>query len=260
MADLGAYGDKRLSLLALLGFLVGIVSVGALFVAAYGYREGWWEYPFALLTILKYATYGGLGATVISLIGLGAVLPGGTRRGLLIALIGLIAGGGASGYVLQQYYIVKTVPFIHDISTDTDNPPDFIAVLPARESYGAARGEEMNALDYSPEVALQQRAGYPNLGALVVSAPPASVFEKVEALAEAMEWEIVAADAATGRLEATATTRFFQFKDDIVVRLTASGEGTRIDVRSVSRVGRSDVGVNAARIAEFLAALERATS
>lgn len=259
MAEFGGYGDKRLSLIATLGFLVGIVSAGALFAAAFGYREGWWDYPFALLTILKYATYAAMGGAVISLIGLGAVLPGGTRRGLVIALIGLISSGGAAGYVLQQYYIVKTVPFIHDISTDTVNPPDFVAVLPVRESYGAARGEPMNSLEYTAEVALQQRAGYPDLVSLEVSASPEDVLEKAEALAEAMEWEIVAVDAAAGRLEATDTSRFFQFKDDIVVRLTTTGGGTRIDVRSVSRVGRSDVGVNAARITEFLAALERAT-
>ena len=117
----------------------------------------------------------------------------------------------------------------------------------------------MNSLEYTAEVALQQRAGYPDLVSLEVSASPEDVLEKAEALAEAMEWEIVAVDAAAGRLEATDTSRFFQFKDDIVVRLTTTGGGTRIDVRSVSRVGRSDVGVNAARITEFLAALERAT-
>ena len=88
----------------------------------------------------------------------------------------------------------------------------------------------------------------------------AEVLEKAEALAEAMEWEIVAVDSAAGRLEATATSRWFRFKDDIVVRLTTTGAGTRIDVRSVSRVGRSDGGRNAARIAEFLTALSRATS
>jgi uncharacterized protein (DUF1499 family) len=260
MADFASYGYKRLSLIATLGFLVGIVSVGALFAAAYGYREGWWDYPFALHTIMKYTTYAAMGGVVISLIGLGAVLPGGSRRGWLIALLGLVASGGASGYVLQQYYIVKTVPVIHDISTDTDNPPEFVAVLPIRESYGAARGEPMNPIEYTPEVALQQRAGYPDLGPLEVPADAAEVLEKAEALAEAMEWEIVAVDGEAGRLEATATSRWFGFKDDIVVRLTTTGAGTRIDVRSVSRVGRSDVGQNAARITEFLAALKRATS
>ena len=70
-------------------FLVGIVSVGALFASAYGYREGWWDYRFALLTIMKYTTFAAMGGVVISLIGLGAVLPGGSRRGWLIALLGV---------------------------------------------------------------------------------------------------------------------------------------------------------------------------
>jgi uncharacterized protein (DUF1499 family) len=71
-----------------------------------------------------------------------------------------------------------------------------------------------------------------------------------------MGWEIVAADPATGRIEATATTLWFGFKDDIVVRVSASEQGSRIDVRSVSRVGRSDIGTNAKRIREYLAKLQ----
>jgi uncharacterized protein (DUF1499 family) len=70
-----------------------------------------------------------------------------------------------------------------------------------------------------------------------------------------MGWEIVAADPAAGRIEATATTLWFGFKDDIVVRVSAAEQGSRIDVRSVSRVGRSDVGTNAKRIREYLAKL-----
>lgn len=257
-------GHKRLSIIATLGFLAGAGALAGIFAAAYGYREGYWDYPTALLTITKYATYAGAGAAVLSLIGLGATLPGGNRYGLFISLIGLAAGGFTAGYIGDQYMTVRSVPFIHDISTDVQNPPRFEGVLAARDAYSAERGEEMNDLNYTPDIALQQQAGYPDIEPLIVAAPPAEVYEKAEALAEAMEWEFVTQDAQAGFIEATATSQFYQFKDDIVIRLTPTGSGTsvstRVDMRSASRVGRSDVGVNAARIKEYLAALTLATS
>jgi uncharacterized protein (DUF1499 family) len=78
-------------------------------------------------------------------------------------------------------------------------------------------------------------------------------FRRAADAARAMGWEMVAADSAAGRVEATATTRWFGFKDDVVVRVRPDGAGSRIDVRSVSRVGGSDVGANAARIRAYLA-------
>jgi len=66
---------------------------------------------------------------------------------------------------------------------------------------------------------------------------------------------VVASDAAAGRIEATATTRWFGFKDDVIVRIRPEAAGSRVDVRSVSRVGRGDLGANAARVREFLAKL-----
>jgi len=256
-------GHKRLSIIATLGFLIGVGALAALAAGAYGYREGYWDYGTALLSITKYATYAGLGAVLLSLIGLGATLPGGNRYGLFISLIGLAGGGFTAGFIGNQYLTVRSVPFIHDVSTDVRNPPRFVEVLAARQAYGTERGEEMNDLAYTPAVALQQQAGYPDIETLVISATPAEVYEKAEALAEAKEWEFVARDPQTGRIEATATSRFYQFKDDIAIRITSAGSGTsastRVDMRSASRVGRSDVGVNAARIKDFLDALKTAT-
>ena len=74
-----------------------------------------------------------------------------------------------------------------------------------------------------------------------------------------MGWTIVAADDAAGRIEASDRSRWFGFTDDIVVRITPSGSGSRIDLRSSSRLGRSDFGVNAARIETYLAALRATT-
>jgi uncharacterized protein (DUF1499 family) len=84
------------------------------------------------------------------------------------------------------------------------------------------------------------------------------MFKRAEATARAMGWEIVAAEPGEGRIEATDTTMWFGFKDDIVIRIVPEGEGSRLDIRSMSRVGKSDLGKNADRIRKFLAALKEA--
>jgi len=71
-----------------------------------------------------------------------------------------------------------------------------------------------------------------------------------------MGGELVASDPVAGRIEATDTTFWFGFKDDIVVRVAPAPGGSRVDVRSTSRVGLSDVGTNAARIRKYLRALQ----
>ena len=149
---------------------------------------------------------------------------------------------------------MKSVPFIHDITTDTVNPPAFIAVVAAREAEGA------NPHDYAGEaVARQQECGYPELEPFIADAEPATAYDRALDVANNMGWEIVATDRALGRIEATDTSTWYGFKDDIVIRVLAVEGATksRVDVRSLSRVGRSDVGVNAARIRTYLGALDK---
>jgi len=141
------------------------------------------------------------------------------------------------------------VPPIHDITTDLDDPPRFVAVLPHRE------GAPNTAEHGGAALAAQQRAGYPDLGPARFTAPPERVFARAVDVARGLGWEIVAAVPAEGRLEATDRTRWFGFRDDVVVRVRPDGTGSRVDVRSVSRVGRSDLGTNARRIRAFLDSL-----
>jgi uncharacterized protein (DUF1499 family) len=105
-------------------------------------------------------------------------------------------------------------------------------------------------------VAMQQRQGYPDLAPLTLPEPSGQVFARARATAERLGWDIVGADPATGLIEATDTTRWFGFEDDVVVRVTPWGTGTRVDLRSVSRAGRSDIGSNADRLRRFLEALQ----
>jgi uncharacterized protein (DUF1499 family) len=143
----------------------------------------------------------------------------------------------------------KRVPPIHDITTDTDRPPEFVAVLPRR-------ADAPNGVEYEgAEIARQQREAYPDIGPLRLPLAPGEAFARALAAARASGWEIVGADSAAGRIEATATTAWFGFKDDVVVRIAPEEGGSRVDVRSVSRVGKSDVGANAERIRKYLARL-----
>jgi uncharacterized protein (DUF1499 family) len=228
---------------AVVALVVGVVALAALLLAGPGARMGWWSFRTGLTVILQWAAYGGLAAAVVALVALGL----GGRR--VLAAFALVVGLAA---VLPPYLFRRTaqsVPPIHDVSTDTENPPPFVAVLPARQ--GASNPAQYGG----PEVAAQQHAAYPDLKPVTLADPPARAFERALEAARGQGWEIVDAAPADGRIEATDTTFWFGFKDDVVVRVKPDGAGSRIDVRSLSRVGRSDVGKNASRIRAYLRAL-----
>jgi uncharacterized protein (DUF1499 family) len=143
----------------------------------------------------------------------------------------------------------KSLPHIHDISTEVENPPEFAAVLPLRK-------DAKNPAQYDPKDAPLQRAAYPDILPTKLSKPPALAFKLADQVARSMKWEIVATEPDTLRIEATATTLLFGFKDDIVIRVSADGTNSKVDVRSVSRIGVSDIGTNAARIRAFSGGLQ----
>lgn len=206
--------------------------------------------------LLTVAAFSALAAAALSLIGAIAARPGAGRRGLGLALTGLVVGMVIFGIMWQWRLTARRVPPIHDITTDTENPPAFLAMLPIRMTTGAPNSPEYGG----PAIAAQQRAAWPTLGPLRLPVPPQQAFERAWAAARAMGWEIVEANATEGRIEATDTTFWFGFKDDIVIRVAPDGATmarTRIDARSVSRVGKGDVGTNARRIQAYLAKIVR---
>ncbi|CAN5243891.1 hypothetical protein BH09GEM1_BH09GEM1_12720 [soil metagenome] len=141
------------------------------------------------------------------------------------------------------------VPPIHDITTDTNDPPLFVDILPLRA------GARNSAVYGGSRIAALQHAAYPDIAPVDLVIAPAAAFTKALATAIAMSWALVATDSAAGRVEATATTRVFRFKDDVVIRIRPRDGGSRVDIRSVSRVGGSDLGKNASRIREFIVRL-----
>lgn len=236
------------STLAVIGcFAAGAAGAAA---ASAGLLYRWEVLPLRdAFDLLQWAAYGGIGAAALSFIGLIRSRPGSRRRGFVVALAGLCLGIAAFWIPYSQQQAARELPAIHDITTDTENPPGFQAVVDRRPA-GA------NSLSYGgPAVAEQQRRAYPDIRPATFEAPAGRVFEEALAAARDMGWTIVASDAGGGRIEAVATTFWFGFKDDVVVRVADAGPGARVDVRSVSRVGVGDAGANAARIRAFLAAL-----
>jgi uncharacterized protein (DUF1499 family) len=225
--------------------LLALGSAAAAILAGFGSRTGWWHFRTGF-QILTWAAYGGLAGAVLGFLGGLASLWRGPRRGAWLALVALVIGLLVVGIPWQMKRTAQQVPAIHDITTDTDNPPRFVAVLPLRKN-------APNSADYGgPDIAAQQRAAYPDLRPVPLPVPTRKAFAQALQAAEAMGWEIVATDAGEGRIEATDTTLWFGFKDDVVVRIQARGDESLVDVRSVSRVGKSDVGTNAQRIRAYL--------
>ncbi len=239
-----------LALLPSAGIALAVLGGLAAALAGFGHRWGWWHYRTGF-TILKAAAYFGIAAAAVSLGGLILTRPFLLRQGVVLSLAGIIIGLLTAGIPWSWLRTVKQVPYIHDISTDTENPPKFIAVLPLRK-------DAANPAEYgSADIAAQQRKGYPDIAPLRLTVPPDRAFEQALQAARDSGWEIVAAKREERRIEATDTTFWFGFKDDVVIRITPEEGGSRVDVRSLSRVGRSDVGTNAKRVRAYFRKLER---
>jgi uncharacterized protein (DUF1499 family) len=235
--------------------LLAAAAVLLLTLAPLGWRSGWWGYRFSLLTLMAYAAYVGLAAVAIAVLNLLFARRAVGARGIALALVALIAGG-ATAYVPWHYRAVaRSVPPIDDITTDTDNPPAFVALLPLRQAAHA------NPATYAgARTAALQKRFYPDIAPLLLPLPPDRAFALALRTARDMGWTIVASDPAAGRIEADQRSFWMGFTDDIVLRIAAAGTGSRVDMRSASRYGRGDLGVNAARIRAYLAALRAAPS
>jgi uncharacterized protein (DUF1499 family) len=235
---------------AALGFWLAVASLVALGLAPAGWRLGLWHYIVSF-ELMRYAAYGGLLAALISL----AALCG---WGRLPRLYRFMAAGGLLlgallAYVPWHYaHIAARLPVIHDITTDITNPPVFWSVLSARAA------EHAVPVEYGgPEVARQQLEAYPDIQPVVSDLPPDEVFARALAAAQAMPgWTDIAFDRKAGRIEASQRSFWMGFTDDVVIRVARHGGGSRIDVRSLSRQGQGDFGVNAARVRAYLAALK----
>ena len=248
-ANSSAHLNRGSSIALGAGAAILLLAVTAMAMAGLGSRWGWWHFSTGF-AILRWAGYAALGAALAT-VGAALMTRGSGRRRAILVAVGLAVVAVATVAVPWQWRrTARAVPRIHDITTDMENPPEFVAL---RERPGA-----VNPVEYGgPEVAAQQRAGYPDIMPVTLNVTPAEAVARAAATARDLGWEIVAVDTSAGRIEATDRTLWFGFYDDVVIRVTPVEGRSRVDVRSLSRVGGSDVGTNARRIRTFI---ERLTS
>jgi hypothetical protein len=244
------------------GYLVLIAGVGALVwgaVAAVGTGWGFWAYTSGLKGVAG-AFLLGVAALLMGLVQEWRVRKSTTpplraRRwvGMLFALVYV-------GWVGTFLVKALTVPAIHDISTDLADPPAFQTLQMRADNLDNVPGADdakMRGMTPEQRWAMVHQKAYGDIRSVRVNEPVASVVAKAERLAKARGWDVAISLPEEGRLEATETSAFFQFKDDVVLRVrpSATGAGSIVDMRSVSRVGQSDLGMNAKRVRSFLADL-----
>ena len=273
----------KFSLFALLFSIFGVIWFAS---AALGSKYGLWGWEFGLgkmtVTWGPIVAFGALGLSVLACII--ALIKSPRKRPFMLALGALLIAGLLAGRLAGLGAGAQAVPPIHDIQTDWNDP----VVL--SDAMMAARGGDSNPVRYGADAVLgrheSKRFGgqliadiqeaaecashdedvcedseapkpYKPLDSLLVDAPREDVFAEAERIVLARGWEIVTNDKAAGVLEATHTSPWWGFKDDVAVRIReAEGNTTRVDVRSISRVGQSDLGANARRISEFLYELD----
>lgn len=227
---------------------LSVAATLAFIASGYGYQWDIWSLGFAF-TLLTYSAYAAIGLAVINLISLWFLRKSRTKAIVYVVFSFIITGAAASTAIYWQQR-AQSVPPIHDISTDVNNPPEFSAIV-------RLRSDAPNPPEYAgKETAEMQRESYPEIEPLTVPHDLQDVMDAAVMLISEREWKLVAVNRKEGRIEATETLPWFGFKDDVVLRFTQTETGTQVDMRSKSRIGRGDVGVNAERIDEFLEDLE----
>jgi uncharacterized protein (DUF1499 family) len=268
------------------GFALGLSIFAVLWfvAAAVGTKLGLWNWQFGLgvMTI----TWGPMllmaaaGISVLAVII--SLIKSPRKQAFMLALAALLISGLAFGRVAAFGAGAARLPPLHDIQTDWDNPiQPSDALVTEREATGA-----LNPIEDAPVIAaaadgrwpgmggrlvseVQEQAEfdtathespkdtpYPMLAPLVTAAAPDAAYTAALAAVESRGWTVVLADPEAGTIEATEESFWFGFKDDVMIRVLSDEMGARIDVRSTSRVGLSDLGANAKRVRDLLDEIE----
>ncbi len=257
--------DRRPSPFSTLSVLLAIAAILLMVLAGPGYVWGLWgeglnsspeiSRRVLFVTIAFFASLGGLALAIVG--ALHAFFSTGRRRGFrtltgtVLSLVVLIP-------VALLLRTAGDVPFIHDVTTDLEMPPRFLHLEPRLYDPNGPRGVQGGP--FAPNYEELHRQGYPDIKPVTTPLSVGSATGLALSVAGDLGWSVVDVSAATGRLEATDITSWFGFQDNIVVRLREIEGGSQLDIRSVSVVGISDLGANAARIRNFLTAFESGAS
>ena len=241
--------SRVLSSISYVGLLLSGVCALAAVASGLGHRFGLWHFSTGF-QIFKTASVIALLSVVVSMAGGLFALRDASRLKTLAAAFGIALGFIVAGFLHAHMQIARRVPKIHDITTDTRNPPVFQAVLPLR------KGAKNPPTYEGARIARLQKKVYPDIKPLTFQTPKEEVFKRAQDAARAMGWHVVTSKPIEGRIEAYDATFWYGFIDDIVIRITSSNGKTRLDIRSKSRVGVGDIGANARRIRGFLEKLK----
>ena len=236
-------GKELSSHLAVWGLRLGLIMPLVMLLAGLFYRLQIFDFRIALL-IFAVAVLITMLAALFGLIG---VIGGmrGSHTKTMQAVAGLVVALAVLIVPINTVRQGAGVPMIHDITTDLEDPPTFVEIPRKRLS-------SKNSLEIDAEVLAAQKAYYKDIGPTILALAKPEAFSRVRAAVELSGWQVHAEKANLGYIEATAKTPFFGFRDDVVIRLTDQPGGVRVDMRSASRVGVSDLGVNAGRIRAFM--------
>lgn len=248
---------ERLSWVAL---ALSVGSVVAALIAAVGSGMGAWSFRPGF-TVLRFAFYAAIAGGLLAIIAYFIARRSGSHTGR-INLVAILISLGFVGYLMNQVTTARSVPAIHDATTNLADPPQFQTLSVREDNLENIPDDgrpELAALDPETRWKTIHREAYGDLQSLSLPLSVPDATRTAEALAKSRGWHVARADPQAGIVEATATTLFFRFKDDVVVRVRPNPSrpgGSIVDMRSISRVGGSDVGLNARRIRSFLSDLK----
>jgi uncharacterized protein (DUF1499 family) len=251
----------RLRTLTRVAVVLGVGSVAIALLTSIASGQGLWHFSVGF-TVLRYAFYAAVAGALLALVAI--VMARRARRPALMLpnLVALVVALGFVLYLGNLVRIARSVPALHDVTTNLTDIPQFNA-LPVRadnmEKIPDENRPELKALPPEARWKALHQQHYGDLKPVRLAMSVPDVIRRAERLARERGWEIARVDTAAGLLEATETSRFFRFKDDVVVRARPAPDGgTLVDMRSISRVGGSDVGMNAKRVRAFLEDLAKA--
>jgi uncharacterized protein (DUF1499 family) len=237
------------SVAASLALWTAVVSAGLMLLGVSAIHVGLLR-PIQGFTAFLVSLLAALVALGVGLLGLWRTRRSAGRSGRTRAWAGVVYGAvvlGAIGFLLGA---ARGLPAINDITTDTTHPPVFVAAKKLASNVG-------HDMSYPASFAAMQKKAYPFVQPLHLDVPPRVAFDRAEAAIQTLGFHTESSDPATGRIEATDTSTVFQFVDDIVVRVTQDAGGSVVDIRSRSRDGKGDLGVNADRIRRLGALIEK---
>ena len=245
--------------LSWLGLVLAVGAIATALLAAVGHGQGWWHYTSAFF-VLRIAFFAAIAGGLMALIAL-VIRVRDRRRNVTMASVGaLVIAAVFVSYIGIQARTARAAPPIHDVTTDLDDVPQFYRLKVRDDNLANIPNMGRADLDQLPPEdrwMTIHREAYPDLRTIHVAMSPAQTILRAADLARERDWEFATINPDDGILEATDTSTFFRFRDDIVIRARRAPQGgSLVDMRSISRVGVSDIGANARRIRSFLEDLQ----